>query len=149
MYQTEYNCGTASHHPAGEGETTQHTPRCWGRTSYSDEMAHCYCKPAGEGEREAVDWKNRAEGLEADLRSAVLVAWRRGAENWCRWNYPQWVEWLERCRPAAPDAGGGEDLAGKLKAIRDKFLFPTPDKDHTDYAVMTRCIAALQPGGER
>ena len=42
--------------PAGEGETTQHTPRCWGRTSYSDEMAHCYCKPAGEGEREAVAW---------------------------------------------------------------------------------------------
>lgn len=37
----------------------------------------------------------------------------------------------------------GEDLAGKLKAIRDKFLMATPDKDHTDYAVMTRCIAAL------
>lgn len=36
-----------------------------------------------------------------------------------------------------------EDLAGKLKAIRDKFLMPTPDKDFTDYAVMTRCIDAL------
>lgn len=36
-----------------------------------------------------------------------------------------------------------EDLAGKLKAIRDKFLMPTPDKDFTDYAVMTRCIARL------
>lgn len=36
-----------------------------------------------------------------------------------------------------------EDLAGKLKAIRDKFLMPTPDKEFTDYAVMTRCIEAL------
>lgn len=36
-----------------------------------------------------------------------------------------------------------EDLAGKLKSIRDKFLMPTPDKDFTDYAVMTRCIDAL------
>ncbi|GEM_PF-2957667 len=36
-----------------------------------------------------------------------------------------------------------EDLAGKLKAIRDKFLIPTPDKDYTDYAIMTRCIDAL------
>ncbi len=34
-------------------------------------------------------------------------------------------------------------LADQLKAIRDKFLIPTPDKDHTDYAVMTRCIEAL------
>ena len=36
-----------------------------------------------------------------------------------------------------------DDLAGKLKAIRDKFLMPTPDKDFTDYAIMTRCIEAL------
>jgi len=36
-----------------------------------------------------------------------------------------------------------EDLAGKLHSIRDKFLIPTPDKDYTDYAIMTRCIAAL------
>lgn len=36
-----------------------------------------------------------------------------------------------------------EDLAGKLKAIRDKFLMPTPDKDFTDYAIMTRCVEAL------
>ena len=124
--------------PAGEGETTQHTPRCWGRTSYSDEMAHCYCKPAGEGEREAVARQIQAllaiknpshpvPGLARELlqRAAALLS------------------------PAAPDAGGGDDLAGKLKAIRDKFLMPTPDKEHTDYAVMTRCIAALQPGGER
>ncbi|HRL05076.1 MAG TPA: hypothetical protein PL098_00015 [Brevundimonas diminuta] len=40
-------------------------------------------------------------------------------------------------------SGPREDLAGKLKAIRDKFLMPTPDKDFTDYAAMTRCTDAL------
>lgn len=50
-----------------------------------------------------MDWQDKAEGLEADLRQAVLVAWKRGAEEWCRLNYPQWVEWLEACHaPAAP-----------------------------------------------
>lgn len=50
-----------------------------------------------------MDWQDRAEGLESDLRQAVLVAWKRGAEEWCRLNYPQWVEWLEACHaPAAP-----------------------------------------------
>lgn len=95
-------------------------------------------RPAGEGEREAVARQIQAllaiknpshpvPGLARELlqRAAALLS------------------------PAAPDAGGGDDLAGKLKAIRDKFLMPTPDKEHTDYAVMTRCIAALQPGGER
>jgi len=50
-----------------------------------------------------MDWQDRAEGLESDLRQAVLVAWKRGAEQWCRLNYPQWVDWLEACHaPAAP-----------------------------------------------
>lgn len=50
-----------------------------------------------------MDWQDKAEGLESDLRQAVLVAWKRGAEEWCRLNYPQWVEWLEACHtPAAP-----------------------------------------------
>ena len=47
-------------------------------------------------------WQDKAEGLESDLRQAVLVAWKRGAEEWCRLNYPQWIEWLEACQPAAP-----------------------------------------------
>ena len=42
-------------------------------------------------------WRDKAEGLESDLRSAVQVAWRRGAKEWARLNYPQWVEWLEAC----------------------------------------------------
>ncbi len=51
-----------------------------------------------------------------------------------------------RLSPTAPvEASGSEDLARKLTAIRDKFLMPTPDKDFTDYAIITRCIEALRP----
>lgn len=52
-----------------------------------------------------MDWQDKAEGLESDLRQAVLVAWKRGAEEWCRLNYPQWVEWLEACHPPAAPTG--------------------------------------------
>jgi len=58
---------------------------------------------------------------------------------------------IDHLAPTAPvEESGSEDLAGKLTAIRDKFLLPTPDKDFTDYAIITRCIAALrpQPSGE-
>lgn len=34
-------------------------------------------------------------------------------------------------------------LAEQLKAIRDRELIPTPDDDHADYAILTRCIEAL------
>ena len=51
-------------------------------------------------------WRDKAEGLESDLRSAVQVAWRRGAKEWARLNYPQYIDWLEACgdawEPAAP-----------------------------------------------
>lgn len=40
---------------------------------------------------------DKIEGLTADLRSAVQVAWKRGAKDWARLNYPQWVDWLEVC----------------------------------------------------
>jgi len=29
--------------PQPSGETREHGPKCWGKTSASDEMAHCYC----------------------------------------------------------------------------------------------------------
>lgn len=35
-------------------------------------------------------------GLTEDLRSAVRVAYWRGATEWARLNYPDWVEALER-----------------------------------------------------
>lgn len=40
-------------------------------------------------------WQDKAEGLECDLRSAVEVAFNRGATEWARLNYPDWIEWLE------------------------------------------------------
>lgn len=52
-----------------------------------------------------IDWQDKAEGLESDLRQAVLVAWKRGAEEWCRLNYPQWVDWLEACHKSAAPTG--------------------------------------------
>ena len=53
------------------------------------------------------------------------------------------VAWLNEHKPLS--------TTPRLKAIRDKFLMPTPDKDFTDYAIMTRCVEALSaapaPGG--
>ena len=117
-------------------------------------------RPAGEGEREAVALadlrtiKSWLDGLSTNPDLNDVVADGGVTVGMCyQQEAREFAGRIDRAlsllRPGAPYAGGGEDLAGKLKAIRDKFLFPTPDKDHTDYAVMTRCIAALQPGGER
>lgn len=124
--------------PAGEGETTQHTPRCWGRTSYSDEMAHCYCKPAGEGEREAVAILKGVGKITGDgwkdttTKGEVVFVWnaerpspyapgqypRIGNEGWSastsQYDFtPATADdipaILALLSPAAPDAGGGED----------------------------------------
>lgn len=43
------------------------------------------------------------EGLTSDLQMAVQVAWRRGAKDWARLNYPGWVEWLRSCDEADRD----------------------------------------------
>ncbi len=44
---------------------------------------------------EAID---KIEGLEADLKSAIQVAWHRGATKWVKMNYPRDAERLERAR---------------------------------------------------
>jgi hypothetical protein len=65
----------------------KHGPRCWGATSFSDEMAHCYCdttpptQPLAEGAdaeklREAVE-AIRAE-INAPLTGPTHGAWDRG-----------------------------------------------------------------------
>ncbi len=41
---------------------------------------------------EAID---KIEGLEDDLKSAVEVAWHRGATNWVKINYPRDAERLK------------------------------------------------------
>lgn len=104
--------------------------------------------PVGGGKEEDVGkWQDKAEGLEADLRSAVMVAWKRGAHEWCRLNYPQWVEWLEAehaTPPVAParEEGGAGDLssiAASLKRIADTM-------DGTAAGV---CISQTVFGGRR
>lgn len=37
---------------------------------------------------------DKIEGLEEDLNQAVLVAYRRGAKEWARLNYPWLWQWL-------------------------------------------------------
>lgn len=55
-----------------------------------------YIDHAGVSHDAMVD---KIEGLEADLRLAVQVAYNRGAQEWARLNYPQWIEWLEASAP--------------------------------------------------
>lgn len=43
----------------------------------------------------AVVQSEKIDGLECDLYSAVQVAWRRGAREWARLNYPDWIAQLE------------------------------------------------------
>lgn len=38
---------------------------------------------------------DRIDGLEAELRMAVLCAYLRGAKEWAVMNYPDWKDWLE------------------------------------------------------
>ncbi len=40
----------------------------------------------------------KIDGLEEDLKSAVQVAWHRGATEWVRMNYPKDAERLERVK---------------------------------------------------
>lgn len=37
----------------------------------------------------------KIDGLEADLFNAVETAYRRGAHEWARLNYPQWIDRLD------------------------------------------------------
>jgi hypothetical protein len=45
--------------------------------------------------------RDRVEGLEADLDSAVAVAWCRGAIDWVKLNYPSHAARLEETFPSA------------------------------------------------
>ncbi len=38
---------------------------------------------------------DKIDGLEEDLRSAIEVAWNRGATKWVKMNYPRDAERLE------------------------------------------------------
>lgn len=44
------------------------------------------------------------EGLTEDLYQAVLVAYRLGAHEWARLNYPQWIDAIVAGQEVAPIA---------------------------------------------
>lgn len=59
-------------------------------------MGFCFaCYLARRGEIAGVVPEDKIDGLEADLDSAVKVAYDRGAKEWTRLNYPQLFERFE------------------------------------------------------
>lgn len=48
------------------------------------------------------DQQDRREGMEEDLYQAVLVAYRRGAVEWARLNYPKWFDAISTGREVCP-----------------------------------------------
>lgn len=52
--------------------------------------------------------RDKVEGLDSDLRSAVEVAYQRGAHEWASLNYPQWIVWLQRNAAARARQGGSD-----------------------------------------
>ncbi|GEM_PF-4474190 len=67
-----------------------------GLVALLDEAAACI--------RELVDSR---EGVNEDLYQAVLVAYRRGATEWTRLNYPQWFNAIVAGREASQHADRG------------------------------------------
>lgn len=63
--------------PQPSGETREHGPKCWGKTSISDEMMYCYCgstdSPPGET-REALDRLKMAAHVYEDDEMAADCA---------------------------------------------------------------------------
>ena len=51
---------------------------------------------------------DKIEGLDADLYCAVEVAYKRGATEWTRLNYPEWYARFEAARLATLPNGVGE-----------------------------------------
>lgn len=51
-------------------------------------MSNYYCDDCRAADRHIDQLNGRIEGLEADLESAVEVAYHRGAQDWVRLNYP-------------------------------------------------------------
>lgn len=53
-------------------------------TTEQEQVDEIYRAIVAERER----WEDKVDGLTADLDSAVEVAWKRGATEWVRLNYP-------------------------------------------------------------
>ncbi len=49
------------------------------------------------------DLTDGIDGLTADLRSAVTIAWKYGAKDWVRMNYPRLAASLDKHTDREPD----------------------------------------------
>ena len=89
------------------GSEREHGPKCWGMTSLSDEVAHCYCPQPSGGTREAV------------ARIAVMITPNNIAEQRRVGDLHAWCERIRASliRPA-PVASGGQHSSGKVETLR-------------------------------
>ena len=91
--------------------TTNDTDPCKFCGTKNEEGAPDLCRGAdtrlfAEAAAALRDQQDRHEGMEEDLYQAVLVAYRRGAVEWTRLNYPKWFGWIKdgrACLPSAPN----------------------------------------------
>lgn len=91
---------------AGETVARKHSDKCWGRTSFSDEMAHCYCpRPIG--------WTNQV-ALDAARDHPKEAAWMWGAPNGSI-NIPLYAH-----PPAQGSESGGE--VERLRVLLDNLV---------------------------
>lgn len=119
--------------PQPSGETREHGPKCWGKTSASDEMAHCYC-----GSTDSPPGETR-EGIEAILREAVLSASvevpqsspaRETMRIEITRNTTDAILALLSARPLALGGQQGEVLDSGHGSVYDRLLTLLHDRDH-------------------
>ena len=119
-----------------EGAAGEHGPKCWGKTSISDEMMYCYCgstdlrpQPSGET-RAALDRLKMAAHVYEDdemaadcatleallsARPLALGGQHSGGEWRCEDCGAQADEWFDCCKNPARAEAQDEGAAGELK----------------------------------
>lgn len=72
----------AALHPQTSGETREHGPKCWGKTSASDEMAHCYCGSTDLRPQPSGDTREAVARIIADHVSGGFDAALQDKQEW-------------------------------------------------------------------
>lgn len=102
--------------PTPMGGDREHSSRCWGRTSFSDEVLHCYCQTAPTPMGEPAAWRIGDDGaVYATLKAARnhVDGWRlQGAE--CSDPQPLYDRQALAASSPSP-AQGGEQIARKAE----------------------------------
>jgi len=140
---------------AGEG---RHGPKCWGRTSFSDEMAHCYCGTPRGVEKE--DRPAAPDAYKPEPRDGEAVAWtlpfqmdrlkanpREAASMWgepnSRINVPLFAH------PPTPDprlsVAVEAIIEERRRQVEGEGWTPQHDDEHDDYSL--GLAAASYAGG--